>query len=221
VIWYKEHMMRTAPYAALAAVVLFAGCSSPREEPKKKAKAEPERVPEVYRVKFETTKGTFEVGVHRAWAPHGADHFYDLVKTGYYDGNRFYRVVRNFVAQWGISGDPNLSRIWAQATIPDDPVKQSNKKGTVTYAMSGPGSRTTQVFINLKDNSAALDKSGFAPFGKVVSGMEIVENLYHSYGDMAPRGGGPDPKFIETQGNAYLESRFPRLDIIKKATVVL
>jgi len=202
-----------------AALLACAGCSSP--EPKKEARrAAPERPPEVYRVRFETTKGVFEVEVTRAWAPHGADHFFDLVKTGYYDGNRFYRVVRNFVAQWGISSDPNLARIWSQANIPDDPVKQSNKKGTITYAQTTPGSRTTQVFINLKDNSAALDKNGFAPFGKVVSGMEVVESLYNSYGDLAPRGGGPDPKLMETQGNTYLENRFPRLDKITKATVV-
>lgn len=213
--------MRILAASVLCAAAWFAGCSSPQPQTKEAArKAEPERPPEVYRVSFETTKGVFVVEVNRAWAPHGADHFYDLVKTGYYDGNRFYRVVRNFVAQWGISGDPRQARIWSQAAIPDDPVRQSNKKGTVTYAKEGPRSRTTQVFINLKDNSAVLDKADFAPFGKVVSGMEVVESLY-SYGDMAPRGSGPDPKLIETQGDTYLETRFPRLDVIKRAKLML
>ncbi|MFB3828661.1 MAG: peptidylprolyl isomerase [Bryobacteraceae bacterium] len=212
-------MKNVAGIAAGLALFLY-GCSPAGEEPKKPAaQALPEKAPELYRVQFETSKGAFVVEVNRAWAPHGADHFYDLVKTGYYDGNRFYRVVRNFVAQWGISGDPQQARLWSQTPIPDDPVRASNNKGAISYAKTGPSTRTTQVFINLKDNSAVLDKTGFAPFGKVVSGMEVVESLY-SYGELAPRGGGPDPKLMEQQGNAYLETRFPRLDFVKKATVI-
>ena len=169
------------------------GCS-PAPAPVEKKAAAPERPPEAYRVNFDTSRGAFVVEVRREWAPRGADHFYDLVTTRFYDGARFYRVVRNFVAQFGIPADPNAGRLWSQATIPDDPVKLSNAKGTLTYAMRGPGTRTTQVFINLKDNSKALDKAGFAPFGKVVSGMDVVEGLYSAYGELAPKGGGPDPQ---------------------------
>ena len=210
---------RAWPALAAGLCLLLSGCGSPRPAaPEATKKAAPERPPEVYRVTFETSKGAFVVEVTRAWAPRGADHFFDLVQTGFYDGHRFFRVVRNFVVQFGIHGDPSVNRIWSNTPIPDDPVKQSNTKGTLTYAMRGPGTRTTQVFINLKDNRA-LDKDGFAPFGKVVEGMEVVEGLYNSYGDMAPRGSGPDPKRIETQGNGYLESRFPRLDFVKKTTI--
>jgi peptidyl-prolyl cis-trans isomerase A (cyclophilin A) len=140
------------------------------------------------------------------------------VKTGFYDGNRFFRVVRNFVVQFGISGDPQLNRLWASANLPDDPVKQSNVKGTLTYAQLGPNSRTTQLFINLKDNKS-LDRQGFAPIGKVISAMDTVERLYSSYGEMAPRGQGPDPSQIEVQGNTYLADHFARLDYIHKATI--
>lgn len=213
--------MRTSALtlAALACAVLC-GCSGPQRPPASETKkAAPERPPEAYRVNFETTRGAFVVEVRREWAPHGADHFFDLVKTGFYDGAPFYRVVRNFVAQFGIPADPSAARLWSQAPIPDDPVKLSNTKGTLAYAMSGPRTRTTQVFVNLRDNSKALDKSGFAPFGKVVSGMDVVESLY-AYGELAPKGGGPDVKRIETEGIAYLQAKFPRLDTIKKASVI-
>lgn len=211
------------PGRARAALVtafglLLYGCSSPEPARRAPAKTTDERPPDVYRVAFDTSKGPFTVEVTRAWAPRGADHFHGLVKTGFYDGARFYRVVRNYVAQFGIGADASMNRLWSTAGIPDDPVKERNRKGTITFAMRGPGTRTTQVFINLKDN-LALDKDGFAPFGKVVEGMDVVESLYNSYGDMAPRGSGPDPKLIETQGNSYLESRFPRLDFIKKASI--
>jgi len=141
------------------------------------------------------------------------------VKTGFYDGNRFFRYVRNFIVQFGINGDPKVNRLWSNANLPDDPVKQSNATGTVVYATSGPNTRSTQLFINLRNN-AALDKQGFAPFGKVVAGMDVVEILYSSYGDMPAMGGqGPDPSKIETQGNDYLANNFARLDYIKKATI--
>jgi peptidyl-prolyl cis-trans isomerase A (cyclophilin A) len=227
VYWWLMYMATlqtvTGPRRALAALapvlcLFLYGCSASGPSEQKPAAKTPEPPPEVYRVVFETSKGPFTVEVTRNWAPRGADHFYDLVQTGFYDGARFYRVVRNYVAQFGIGADDRLNRLWSSTAIPDDPVKQSNRKGTITYAMHGPGTRTTQVFINLKDNQA-LDKDGFAPFGKVVSGMEVVESFYNSYGDMPPRGGGPDPKLLETQGVSYLESRFPRLDFIRKASI--
>jgi peptidyl-prolyl cis-trans isomerase A (cyclophilin A) len=199
---------------------MFMGCSPPNETKKEEAPApaKNDQAPDVFQVNLDTSKGPVAIEVRRAWAPAGADHFYSLVKTGFYDGNRFFRVVRNFVVQFGISGDPKLNRLWANANLPDDPVRQSNVKGTLTYAHLGPNSRSTQVFINLKDNKT-LDKQGFAPIGKVISGMDVVERFYSSYGEMAPRGQGPDPSQIEVQGNGYLESRFPRLDYITRATI--
>ena len=168
---------------------------------------------------FDTSKGPVVIEVHRDWAPIGADHFYTLVKTGFYDGDRFFRIVRNFVVQFGISGDPKVNRLWSNLNLPDDPVKQHNVRGTISYATSGPNTRSTQVFINLRDNRNSLDSTGFAPFGKVTSGMDVVDSFYNSYGDMPPQGQGPDPQQIETQGNEYLQNHFPRLDYIKKATI--
>lgn len=199
---------------ALACLAL-GGCS-PANDAKK---AEPpaaksESAPEVFQVNLDTSKGLIVIEVHRDWAPAGADHFYSLVKTGFYDDDRFFRVVRKFVVQFGINGDPQTNRTWATTALPDDPVKQKNVRGSVTYAMRGPATRTTQLFINLKDNSAALDRQGFAPFGQVTSGMDVVESLYAFYGDMPPTGQGPDPQQIQMQGNEYLANRFPRLDYI-------
>jgi peptidyl-prolyl cis-trans isomerase A (cyclophilin A) len=211
--------MRSLLIAAACAVL--AGCS-PSEPPARKEAAAPakkETAPDVFTINLDTSKGPVAIEVHRDWAPIGADQFYSLVKTGFYDGDRFFRVVRNFVVQFGINGDPKANRLWANANLPDDPVTQHNRRGMVTFATAGPNTRSTQVFINLKDNSAALDKSGFAPFGKVTSGMDVVDSFYNSYGDMAPRGQGPDATQIEVQGNDYLASRFPRLDYIKKATI--
>jgi peptidyl-prolyl cis-trans isomerase A (cyclophilin A) len=207
--------------AAAVACVAMAACSSSepakKEQPKKAAQNE--KAPDLFRVNFDTSKGPVVVEIHRDWAPHGADHFYSLVQTGFYDGARFFRVVRNFIVQFGINGDPKTNRLWANANLPDDPVKEHNVKGTLTYATSGPNTRSTQLFINLRDNRA-LDKQGYAPIGKVVEGMNAVESLYNSYGEMPSRGGqGPDPTQIELQGNDYLASRFPRLDYIRKATV--
>ena len=141
------------------------------------------------------------------------------MKSGFFDGARFFRVVRNFVVQFGINGDPQTNAMWANAQIPDDPVKEHNVKGSVTFASLGPGTRTTQLFINLSDNRKSLDHAGFAPVGKVVAGMDSVEFLYSAYGDVQPRGQGPDPAKIQQQGNEYLESHFPRLDFIKRATI--
>src|SRR5689334_11221622 len=162
-----------------------------------------EQAPPVYKVKFDTSKGAFVVEVHRDWAPNGADRFYNLVKNGFYDNVRFFRVISGFMVQFGISGDPKLSAQWREARIPDDPVKQSNRRGFITYAMAGPNTRTSQVFINYGDNSA-LDRQNFSPFGRVTSGMEVVDALHKDYGEGAPRGQGPDQGRIQTEGNAYL-----------------
>jgi peptidyl-prolyl cis-trans isomerase A (cyclophilin A) len=178
-----------------------------------------EKAPETFRAKFETTKGVFVVQVHRSWAPHGADRFYNLVKSGYYDGQRFFRVVPNFVVQWGIHGDPAISPSWIGARIPDDPVVEKNVLGTLAFAKAGPGQRTTQVFVNLAKNSA-LDDTGFAPFGFVVEGMKVVKSLYGGYGDSAPQGRGPVQGKIQQEGEPYLRQHFPKLDGIRKATLL-
>ena len=170
------------------------------------------QAPASYRVVFTTNKGPFTVEVHRDWAPLGADRFYELVKDGFYDGNRFFRVVPGFVVQWGINGDPAVQAKWRDKTIPDDPVKESNQLGTITFATSGPNTRTTQLFINLANNGS-LDGQGFAPFGQVISGLNVVESLYSGYGQM------PDQNQIQMQGNAYLQSQFPMLDYIETARI--
>ncbi|HEU5018245.1 MAG TPA: peptidylprolyl isomerase [Pseudolabrys sp.] len=177
-----------------------------------------EEAPPTYKAKFDTSKGTFVIEVHRAWAPRGADRFYNLVKNGFYDNVRFFRVLSGFMAQFGINGDPALMAKWRVARIPDDPVKESNTRGTVSFATAGPGTRTTQVFINYGDNSS-LDRMGFAPFGKVVSGMKVVDALYAGYGEGAPQGNGPDQSRIQTEGNTYLARDFKRLDYVKKASI--
>src|ERR1035437_4375760 len=173
--------MRRACGIALgaAALLALAGCSSSNESGKKAAPAaKNEKAPGVFGVNLETSKGPVVIEVHRDWAPAGADHFYSLVKTGYYDGDRFFRVVRNFVVQFGVSGDVGANRLWSNAYLLYDPVKQSNLRGSVTYAKEGPHSRSTQLFIKLKDNKT-LDKQGFAPIGKVASGMDVVERFYN------------------------------------------
>ncbi len=177
-----------------------------------------EQAPPVYKAKFDTTKGSFVVEVNRAWSPNGADRFYNLVKNGFYDNTRFFRVIPGFMVQFGISGDPSIAAAWRDADIKDDPVKQSNTRGMITFATAGPNTRTTQVFINF-DNNAGLDGQGFSPFGKVVSGMEVVDSLYGGYGEGAPNGKGPNQGLIQQQGNAYLEQAFPKLDYIKQATI--
>ena len=177
------------------------------------------KAPESYKVKFDTSKGPFVVEVHRDWAPNGADRFYNLVKNGFYDDVRFFRVVEGFMAQFGVNGDPKVSTLWREARIKDDPVKVSNKRTFVTFATAGPNTRTTQIFINYGDNSN-LDGQGFSPFGQVVSGMKVVDSLYGGYGEGAPGGRGPNQARVQTEGNAYLASAFPNLDYVKKATIV-
>ena len=216
--------MRRIAILALSAAASMAlvGCSSSDDKKKAEspaASAIKETVPEVFHVKLDTSKGMVDIEVHRDWAPVGADHFFHLAKSGFYDGARFFRVVRGFVAQFGINGDPQTNAMWANATLPDDPVKEHNVTGTVTFAARGRNTRSTQLFINLADNRKSLDGQGFAPIGKVVDGMPTVLDLYGFYGDMPPMGQGPDPQRIQQQGNDYLDSHFPRLDFIKKAAV--
>jgi peptidyl-prolyl cis-trans isomerase A (cyclophilin A) len=177
-----------------------------------------EQAPATYKAKFETNKGVFVIQVTRAWAPQGADRFYNLVKNGFFDDVRFFRVISGFMVQFGISGNPALSAKWRDADIRDDRVTQSNKRGMITFATAGPNTRTTQVFINFADNSM-LDGQGFAPFGKVVTGMNVVDALYAGYGEGAPRGAGPDQTRLQMEGNAYLAKDFPRMDYVKKATI--
>ena len=174
------------------------------------------KAPATFGVEFTTTAGTFVVTVHRAWAPRGADRFYNLVRAGFFAGDEFFRVVKGFVVQFGISGFPQVSKAWQSANIPDDPVKASNTVGTITYADAGPNTRTTQVFINLGNNASNLDGQGFAPFGKVTSGMSVVDELYGGYGNQ-PTGDQPQ---ITQQGDAFLKKHFPLLDRIKTARLV-
>jgi peptidyl-prolyl cis-trans isomerase A (cyclophilin A) len=177
-----------------------------------------DKAPATYKARFDTSKGPVVLEVRRDWAPNGADRFYNLVKNGFYDNTRFFRVISGFMVQFGINGDPAVSAKWRTATIKDDPVKQSNKRGTITFATSGPNSRTSQVFINFADNSA-LDSQGFSPFGHVTSGMNVIDALYSGYGEGAPRGRGPDQGRIQMEGNAYLGKQFPKMDYVKKATI--
>ena len=183
-------------------------------------KALNEKAPETFRVKFETTKGDFVVEATRAWAPNGVDRFYNLVKNGYYDDIRFFRVIPGFMAQFGIHGDPAVSAVWREANIPDDKVAQSNKRGYVTFATAGPGTRTTQLFINYADKNSGLDAQGFSPIGRVVTGMDVVDKLNGEYGEGAPGGKGPNQGKIQMEGNAYLTKAFAKLDYIKKASLV-
>jgi peptidyl-prolyl cis-trans isomerase A (cyclophilin A) len=179
------------------------------------------RAPDVFDVRMETTKGEMVIEVRRDWSPHGADRFYNLVRAGYYDDSRFYRVIQGKWAQFGINGDPKISNVWRERTIPDDPRVVSNTRGTVAFAFAVPNGRTTQVFINLKDNSATHDGE-FVPFGKIIKGMEVADALNTEYGETAGSGirsGKQGPLF--EQGNAYLDKNFPRLDGIIHAKVVI
>lgn len=179
------------------------------------------KAPELYRARFVTTKGDFVVEVHRDWAPLGADRFYNLVKNGFFNDAAFFRVVPNFMVQFGVPGNPKVASAWANANLKDDPVKQSNKRGFISYAMAGPNTRSTQVFINFKDANAQLDSQGFAPFGQVTEGMDVVDQIYSGYGDMPDMGGhGPSPDKLAAQGNVYLHKNFPQIDYIKSATII-
>ncbi len=175
---------------------------------------ETDRAPETFRVKFETSTGDFVIEVQRKWSPLGADQFYRLVQEKFYDEARFFRVVPGFVVQFGIAGDPEVHAKWGETNIKDEPVIASNMRGYVTYAKSrDPNSRTTQLFINLQDNQR-LDEMGFSPFGRVTEGLDVVDKITAEYGEQ------PVQAIIKSRGNTYLKQRFPRLDFIKKATVL-
>ena len=178
-----------------------------------------EQAPATFKAKFTTTKGDFVVEVKRSWSPLGADRFYNLVKNHFYDGAAFFRVLPGFVVQFGISANPDISRVWANAYVKDDRVTQSNLEGYLTFATAGPNTRTTQVFINLADNRN-LDGMGFSAFGKVSEGMDVVEKFYSGYGEGAPSGKGPEQSRITNEGKAYLDKSFPLLDSIKTAVIV-
>ncbi len=179
-----------------------------------------ETAPGIFRVELKTTAGDFVIQVHRDWAPHGADRFYNLVKIGYYEDAAFYRVINGFMAQFGMHADPAVTAAWMGSRIPSDPVAQSNTRGRVTFAMGGsPDTRTTQIFISFGDNSY-LDEMGFAPIGEVVEGLENVDAIYAGYGEGQPRGRGPSQSELFRRGNAYLEGDFPRLDYIQEMRII-
>jgi peptidyl-prolyl cis-trans isomerase A (cyclophilin A) len=178
-----------------------------------------EKAPESFKVQFDTTKGKFTIEVTRALSPNGADRFYNLVRSGYFKDIAFFRVIPGFMCQFGIHGNPAVSAKWREANIDDDAVKGSNTRGTITFATAGPNTRTTQLFINFGDNTR-LDGQGFSPFGKVVSGMDVVDKINSEYGEGAPGGRGPDQGRIQMEGNVYLKKDFPNLDYIKSATIV-
>jgi peptidyl-prolyl cis-trans isomerase A (cyclophilin A) len=188
--------------------------TAPRPNPLLNPAALKAVAPPLYRVKFTTTKGDFIVEVHREWAPLGADRFWNLVRNKFFNDAAFFRDIANFIVQFGLPADPAVSKAWQTANIKDEPVKQGNKLGALVYAKAGPDSRTTQLFINLKDNSPSLDGTGFAAFGTVTEGMEVVQSFYSGYGE------APDQGSITNQGKAYLDKNFPKLDLIKSTTVI-
>ena len=187
----------------------------PAAKPASGAAAMPDKTPAIFRVKFKTTVGDILIECHRDWAPNGADRFFELVKKGFYEEIAFFRVIPNFMAQFGIHGDPEEAGEWRGATITDDPVMQSNTRGMITFATAGPNTRTTQMFINFKDNRS-LDGQGFAPFAKIVEGMDVVDKI-HQVGEGAPRGPGPNQGRVQSGGNAFLKQNFPKLTYIKGA----
>jgi peptidyl-prolyl cis-trans isomerase A (cyclophilin A) len=205
-------MNRVLQALALAAAVMLPATALGQKPSLKDPTSLKEQAPATYKVRFDTSAGPFVVTVTRAWAPRGADRFYNLVKNGFFDGTRFFRVVPNFMVQFGINGDPATQRPWANANIQDDPVTQSNTRGKITFANRGPNSRTTQVFINF-GNNAFLDKQNFAPFGEVTTGMDVVAKINAQYREQ------PEQPRIQAEGNAYLNKEFPKLDFIKTATI--
>ena len=217
--------MRRTPFLLplLVAVAVLAGCggggSSSTSTTPPAALLHPakltKKAPQLFDITFHTTKGDFVVTVHRTWAAQGADRLYNLATNHFFDGMKIFRVVPNFVVQFGISPYPQVSKAWANATIPDDVVTNHNTRGTVSFASAGPNTRTTQIFVNLGDNSGSLDNNGFAPVGSVTSGMKVVDTLYGGYGDETT----PHQPEIQNQGNAYLEKAYPKLDAITTAVV--
>jgi len=171
------------------------------------------KAPDIYKVQFTTTKGNVVIEIHRDWAPLGADRFYNLVRNGFFTDAAFFRVVPNFIVQFGLGANPAVNKVWQNANFRDDPVKESNKRATLTFATAGPNTRTTQLFINLKDN-APLDAQGFAPFGTVVDGMDVVDKIYPGYGER------PDQGKLTAEGKPYIDKNFPMLDRITAAKVL-
>ena len=218
----KSERVKAFVTAVVAISIALSGCSTDKKPEKaaEPAAKKPSRALDKFYVKLDTSKGDVIVEVVREWAPRGADRFYELVNAGFYDGSRFYRVLRGFAAQFGISKDPKTNELWRQLLLPDDAVKQSNKRGYLSFATRGPSTRSTQVFINLKDNSN-LDGKGFAPFARVVEGLENVDKLYAGYGEVMTLGGsGPDPAKLEVMGDEYAQRSFPRLDVINSAKAI-
>ena len=211
-------MIRSFAVTAIAALAVTVAVGAQTDASKaglKTPAALKEKAPDKYKAKFDTSAGVFVIEVTRTWAPLGADRFYNLVKNGFYDDVRFFRVLDGFMAQFGMNGDPSIQGVWGKSNFPDDPVKESNKRGYVTFAKTGaPNSRSTQVFINF-GNNGNLDGQGFAPFGQVVQGMDVVDKLYTGYGG----NNVPDQGRITTEGNAYLLKSYPKLDYVKKATI--
>ncbi|MBV9879202.1 MAG: peptidylprolyl isomerase [Gemmatirosa sp.] len=211
---------RGARVAAVIALATAAACARRSPLLKPDLRAERAVAPDTFVVRFETTRGRFDVQFLRSWAPRGADRVYYLVRSGYYDDVRFFRVLPGFVAQFGESGDPRVAKVWDTRTIRDDPVTQSNTRGIVTFATAGPNTRTTQLFVNF-GNNARLDRLGFTPLGRVVDGMtRVVDSLYAGYGEGPPKGKGPDQDRMAAEGTRYLEKQFPKLDWIKSARVI-
>jgi peptidyl-prolyl cis-trans isomerase A (cyclophilin A) len=204
-------------WIGLLMVTAAAGCA--RSSPLLRPAAEEGKAPEVFRVRFETSRGPFVVEAQRSWSPAGADRLHYLVRNKFYDETRFFRVVPRFMVQFGINGDPRVSSVWSGRFIRDEQVLHGNERGTVTFATSGPDERSTQLFINYADNRF-LDRQGFAPVGRVVEGMEVVDSLFAGYGEGPPRGRGPDQRRIADEGNEYLKREFPRLDYITTARIV-
>lgn len=213
--WTRRQALLLATTAVFTLVP--AACGAPPRAAVRHVTAPPE-----YKVLLQTTKGDVVILVHREWSPLGADHFYELVRAGYYNNNAFFRAIKNFVVQFGMNGDPKLTARWSEKPIKDDPSpKVPNKTGSVVFAQtSQPNSRTTHIFINIGDNSDHLDSMGFTPFGEVIQGLDNVMNLYMDYGDAPPEGSGPDQDALAKGGNAYLKEHFPKLDYIVKATIV-
>jgi peptidyl-prolyl cis-trans isomerase A (cyclophilin A) len=207
----KRHAVRFAAALLVVAAAAAIAAQSKLSDPSQLT----ETAPDVYRARFETSKGAFVIEVNRAWAPLGADRFYNLVKNGFYDGTRFFRVRPGFVVQWGLNGDPAVQSVWRRANLQDDPRVKSNTRGFVTFAKESlPNTRSTQIFINCADNDY-LDAEGFVPFGQVVSGLQIAERFF-----APPRDKEPDQRRILSQGNEYLQKDYPQLDFVKKATIV-
>ena len=214
-------MIRALLSAAVLAVTVSVGACA---KPLPLLNADPKRVdapgPDRFTVHFVTSRGPFDVRVHRDWAPRGADRVYYLARANFFDGVRFFRVVDKFVAQFGLNGDTAVSRAWRGTRIPDDSALKSNVRGTLSFAAGGPNTRTTQMYISFGNNSR-LDRTGFAVFGQVIAGMDaVVDSIYKGYGEGAPRGQGPNQDSIARQGNAYLIRGFPKLDYVITARVI-